>query len=120
MTRLIAESHIGWCQRVLEDSTCIMKIERALYGLIESAKLWYEEFTGFLKSLGFLPNPYDPCVLNLDYKDETYTLVLYLDDCFVDCYNQKQLNYVKQIITEKYGGCMRTNWDVLPYCLGCY
>jgi hypothetical protein len=72
-----------------------MKIERALYGLIESAKLWYEEFTGFLKSLGFLPNPFDPCVLNLDYKDETYTLVLYLDDCFVDCYNQKQLNYVK-------------------------
>ena len=53
---------------------------------------------GFLKSLGFLPNPYDPCVLNLDYKDETYTLVLYLDDSFVDCYNPKQLNYVKQII----------------------
>ena len=120
MTRLIAESHRGWSQRVLEDSTCIMKIERALYGLIESAKLWYEEFTGFLKSLGFLPNPFDPCVLNLDYKDETYTLVLYLDDCFVDCYNQKQLNYVKQIITEKYGGCMCTNGDVLPYCLRCY
>jgi len=105
---------------VLEDSTYIMKIERALYGLIESAKLWYEEFTGFLKSLGFLPNPFDPCVLNLDYKDETYTSVLYLDDCFVDCYNQKQLNYVKQIITEKYSGCMRTNRDVLPYCLRCY
>ena len=105
---------------MLEDSTCIMKIERALYGLIESAKLWYEEFTGFLKSLGFLPNPFDPCVLDLDYKGETYTLVLYLDDCFVDCYNQKQLNHVKQIITEKYGGCMHTNRDVLPYSLRCY
>ncbi len=43
VTRLIAESHRGWSQRVLEDSICIMKIERALYGLIESAKLWYEE-----------------------------------------------------------------------------
>ena len=89
MTRLIAESHIGWSQRVLEDSTCIMKIERALYGLIESAKLWYEEFTRFLKSLGFLSNPYGPCVLDLDYKDETDTLVLYVDDCFMDCYNSE-------------------------------
>ncbi len=64
-----------------------MKIERALYGLIESAKLWYEEFTRFLKSLGFLSNPYDLCVLDLDYKDETDTLVLYVDDCFMDRYN---------------------------------
>ena len=105
---------------MLEDSTCIMKMERALYGLIESAKLWYKEFTGFLKSLGFLPNTYDPCVLNLDYKGKTYILVFYLDDCFVNRYNPKQLNYLKKIIAEKYGGCRRTNGDVLLYNLGCY
>jgi hypothetical protein len=100
-----------------------MKIERALYGLIESAKLWYEEFTGFLKSLGFLPNPYDPCVLNLDYKDETYTLVLYMDDCFLDCYNPEQLNYVKQIIViillRNMAGA-RTSMEMYCHTLECY
>jgi hypothetical protein len=93
----------------------VVKIERALYGLIESAKLWYEEFTGFLKGLRFVPNPYDPCVLNLDYKGETCTLVLYVDDCFVDCHDPEALNYVEQKITEKYGGCTRTDGDVLPF-----
>jgi len=100
-----------------------MKIERALYGLIESAKLRYEEFTGFLKSLGFLPNPYDPCVLNLDYKDETYTSVLYMDDCFLDCYNPEQLNYVKQIIViillRNMAGA-RTSMEMYCHTLGCY
>ena len=116
VTMLIAESHGRWSQHVLEDSTCIMKIERALYGLIESAKLWYEEFTGFLKNLGFLPNPYDHAYSTWITRER----LTHFDDCFMDCYNPEQLNYVKQIITEKYGGCMRTNWDVFPYSLRCY
>jgi hypothetical protein len=115
VTKLIVKNHPTWRRNVLDDGTCVVKIERALYGLIESAKLWYEEFTGFLKSLSFLPNPYDPCVLNLDYKGDTCTLVLYVDDCFVDCHNPEALDYVEKRITEKYGGCTRTNGDILPF-----
>ena len=115
VTKLIVNSHQHWSKHVLQDGSCVVKIERALYGLIESAKLWYEEFTGFLKKLGFVPNPYDPCVLNLDYKGETCTLVLYVDDCFVDCHNPDALDYIEQKITAKYGGCTRTNGDVLPF-----
>ena len=115
VTKLIVDNHRNWSRYVLSDGSCVVKIERALYGLIESAKLWYEEFTGFLKGLRFVPNPYDPCVLNLDYKGETCTLVLYVDDCFVDCHDPEALNYVEQKITEKYGGCTRTDGDVLPF-----
>ncbi len=93
----------------------MVKIEQALYGLIEAAMLWYEEFTSFLKKLRFVPNPYDPCVLNLDTKGETCTLVLYVDDCFVDRHNPEALDYIEQK-TAKYGGCTRTNGDLL----GCY
>jgi len=115
VTKLIVDNHRNWSRNVLFDGSCVVKIERALYGLIESAKLWYEEFTGFLKKLGFVPNPYDPCVLNLDYKGEICTLVLYVDDCFVDCHNPEALDYVERKITEKYGGCTRTDGDVLPF-----
>ena len=115
VTRLIVSHHPNWRRHVLDDGSCVVKIERALYGLIESAKLWYEEFTGFLKNLGFVPNPYDPCVLNLKYKGERCTLVLYVDDCFVDCHNPEALDYVERKITEKYGGCTRTDGDVLPF-----
>ncbi len=68
VTKLIVGKNCNWSRNVLHDGSCVVKIERALYGLIESVKLWHEEFTDFLKSIGFVPNHYDPCVLNLDYK----------------------------------------------------
>ncbi len=115
MTKLIVDNHRNWSRNVLHDGSCVVKIERAIYGFIESAKLWDEEFTGFLKKLGFVPKPYDPCVLNLDYKGDTCTLVLYVDGCFVDCHDPEALNYVERKITEKYGGCTRTDGDVLSF-----
>jgi hypothetical protein len=56
---------------MLNDGTCVVIIERTLYGLMESVKLRYDEFTGFLKNLGFIPNPYDPCGLNLVLRERT-------------------------------------------------
>ena len=41
--------------------------------------------------------------------------MLYVDDCFVDCHNPEALDYVERKITEKYGGCTRTDGDVLPF-----
>ncbi len=113
VTRLITNHDRNWKRYVMNDGSRVVKIERALYGLIESAKLWYEEFTGFLKSLGFVPNPYDPCVMNLNYKVERYTLVLYVADCFVDCHDPEALDYIQRKFTGKYGGCTRTDGNVL-------
>jgi hypothetical protein len=47
-----------------EDGKLIVKILKALYGLEQSAALWYKTLTMFLKSLGFVPNEIDPCVMN--------------------------------------------------------
>jgi hypothetical protein len=40
---------------------CLIK---ALYGCVKSALLWYKLFTGTLKKIGFVLNPYDLCVAN--------------------------------------------------------
>jgi hypothetical protein len=90
-------------------------LERALYGLIESAKLWYEEFSAYLKQLGFIPNPHDPCAFNKDFNRKQCTLVLYVDDCFVSYEDPAALDYVEQKITERYGGCTRHDGDVQPF-----
>ncbi len=119
VTKLIAKNHSAWRRNVLDDGTYVVKIKRAIYGLIESAKLWYEEFTGFLKSLRYLPNPYDPCVFNLDYKGDTCTLVLYVDDCFVDCHNPEALDYVEKKITENMAGA-RARMETYCRSLECY
>jgi hypothetical protein len=36
-----------------------MLIEKALYGLVESSALWYQEIKTFLKELGYAMHPSD-------------------------------------------------------------
>ncbi len=42
-------------------------------------------------------------------------MVLYVDDCFVDCLNLEALDYIEQKVTEKYGECTPFDGDVLPF-----
>ena len=46
-----------------EDGSMIVKLNKALYGCIESAKLWYQEISSTLKNNGYIANPKDICVL---------------------------------------------------------
>ena len=43
-----------------------IKLNKALYGCLKSAIIWYETFVTTLKDLGFKLNPYDPCIANLE------------------------------------------------------
>jgi hypothetical protein len=47
------------------------KLDKALYGLVESAKLFYERLSGVLKEAGFLMNPYDLCGTSLPLRDSS-------------------------------------------------
>lgn len=50
---------------------------RALYGLKQSPRLWYQELIQFLLGHGFRTLPSDPCVLQNDQGD---ILILWVDD----------------------------------------
>ena len=41
-----------------------VQLQKALYGCIKSALLFYENIVGDLEAYGFRINPYDPCVAN--------------------------------------------------------
>ena len=41
-----------------------VQLDRALYGCVQSALLWYELYSTTLKNMGFKLNPYDLCVAN--------------------------------------------------------
>jgi hypothetical protein len=71
-----------------------------------------EEFSAYLKQLGFIPNQHDQSVFKKDFNGKQCTLVLYVDGCFVNYEDPVALNYVKAKITERYGGCTCHNGDV--------
>jgi hypothetical protein len=57
-----------------------VQILAALYGMIESALLWYTLYTEVLHKEGFKINPYDRCVANKVINGEQCTIGWYVDD----------------------------------------
>jgi len=53
---------------------------KALYGMMMSSLLYYLKFREDLEGIGFLVNPYDPCVANRIVKDGQHTVIWHVDD----------------------------------------
>jgi len=63
LSRLLVEILPNWKQFVCLKSGIIhCVLLKALYGCIESSRLWFEMFNGVMLSMGFEPHKMDPCV----------------------------------------------------------
>jgi hypothetical protein len=60
--------------------TLYVRLVKAIYGCVKSALLWYDLFSGQLKDMGFVLNPYDPCIANCLIKGKQCTIAWYVDD----------------------------------------
>jgi histone deacetylase 1/2 len=86
-----------------DDGKLIVRILKALYGLVQSAALWYKTLTTFLKSLGFVPNEIDPCVMNKTTDSGTMTIVLYVDDILVMSASETDIKWLIVELEKEYG-----------------
>ena len=84
------------------DGSLIVELDRALYGCIESALLWFQELSGFLARRGFKSNPYDPCVMNRESKTGLATIGIYVDDILLTCSNPTIASTIIQELEEEY------------------
>ena len=66
-----------------KDGRLIVKILKALYGLVQSAALWFAMIYGYLTSLGFKSNWVSVCILNMTKDGRELTLILYVDDILI-------------------------------------
>ena len=57
-----------------------VEMDKALYGLLESALDFYLKLSGELKEKGYKINPYDPCVANKTVKGAQHTVIWHVDD----------------------------------------
>jgi hypothetical protein len=57
-----------------------VKMLKALYGMLVSSLLYYKKFRKDIESIGFVINPYDPCVANRIVDQRQHTLTWHVDD----------------------------------------
>ena len=55
-------------------------LSKALYGLLQSALLFYRKLPSELEGFGFTVNPYDPCVVNNMVNGLRMTVIWYVDN----------------------------------------
>jgi transposase InsO family protein len=61
----------------------IVKLNRAIYGLKQSSRSWYERVEQRLCELGFKKCKLEPCVFTKMYNEVKVIIALYVDDFFV-------------------------------------
>jgi hypothetical protein len=60
-----------------------VQLEKAVYGMMKSALLFYHKFIADLTSLGFDINPYHPCVANKIINVKRITIFWHVDDLLI-------------------------------------
>ena len=86
-----------------EDGTSrVCKLIKALYGLKESSRAWYECLAKFLISVGFKNSEIDYCLFYLKLKDEFVYLLIYVDDLLICGKNISLINKIKSLLSKRF------------------
>ena len=80
-----------------------VRLIKALYGCVKSALLWYDLFHNTLKDMGFVLNPYDPCVANCMIQGKQCTIACYVDDNKISHVDPNVVSMVIGRIEERFG-----------------
>ena len=85
-----------------DGSNQVCKLAKALYGLRESPRAWYECFDEYLLKLKFKRSNVDYCLYTFEKGDESLYLLLYLDDLLISSKSKKRIQSVKKAIMKKF------------------
>jgi hypothetical protein len=87
-----------------EDSgKMVFRLDKALYGCIQSAKLWYDTISTALHNMGFIQNDQDMCVFNRTVTGVQLTAALYVDDLLCTCKDLTMIQKFEAELKKEYG-----------------
>ena len=89
-----------------------------MYGCIKSARLWNDEISSMLISLGFTANPRDRCIFNKIVRGSQMTIVVYVDDLMITSMDNDAVRDTETRLRSAYGQFRTTTGKELTY-LGC-
>lgn len=80
----------------------VCKLHKALYGLRESPRVWYECFNKFIEKLNFVRSNYDYCLyIHKGSKDPMYILI-FVDDLLICSKDKNKIKEVKTNLMNKF------------------
>jgi Reverse transcriptase (RNA-dependent DNA polymerase) len=104
-------------ERYLDSRGCVTVIlDRALYGCVESAALWYENLSATMAALGDERNRYEICVFNKRDADGTQcTATVHVDDLLIVSTSKDMIDHLTEGLKNRYGEISSIRGLVLNY-----
>jgi hypothetical protein len=102
MATLLVQIKPEYERFLLTDGSMIVKLTKALYGCVESAKLWYDHLTATLVGFGFKRNKLDICVFNKDCNGKQCTVTVHVDDLMITCADDSACESVIDLLQRTY------------------
>jgi hypothetical protein len=89
----------------MDSRGCIVvRLDKALYGCVESAALWYDNLSQSMQNLGYECNEYEPCVFNrLDEHGMQCTATVHVDDLFISSRSPSMIEHLCGGLKTRYG-----------------
>ena len=115
VTRLLQEKDPSAIPFQLSDGTTVVKLKRALYGCVQSARLWFEKLRDTLESIGFVSNPYDLCVFNKIVDGHQCTICFHVDDLLITCGSDTVIDGIVKDLGKTFAGVSVTRGDIHSY-----
>lgn len=115
LTSLLVTLEPQFEKYINENGTLIVKLKKALYGLVESAKLWYDEMSKILYQEGFNVNPTEKCIFNKQVGTTQCTICLYVDDLMITCADETMLQNVINSLEKRFKGAKAVKGDIHSY-----
>jgi Reverse transcriptase (RNA-dependent DNA polymerase) len=98
-----------------------LRVKKAIYGMLESAMLFYKKLSGDLIKYGFEVNPYDPCAANKEINQAQLTVSWHVDDLKISHRDEKVVSDFIEWLGQQYrkiGEVKVTQGKVHEYYLG--
>jgi len=84
----------------IQESDAVCRLNKAIYGLRQSARQWYAELDRVLRGIGLTPTNADSCVY-VDTGKLTFVLV-YVDDILIVSDNRKRERQIKEALVKSF------------------
>ena len=97
MTRMMTKIAPEYSNFTDNKGCVVVQLDKALYGCVESAALWYEHLRDSFMKLGYKPNPHDVCVFNRHNDAGTQcTVAVYVDDLLITSVCAEMIEHLAQ------------------------
>lgn len=93
----------GFCDEIAGNmQNKALKLNKAIYGLKQSSRVWYKEVEVLLISLNYKKSDYEPCIFIKRDNDSTTIIALYVDDFFIFSDSKHETNFLKEQLALKF------------------